>query len=389
MAHPLRGKTAIVGVGHAGFGDASGFTEMEILTQAALAACADAGISLKEIDGLATCSVTSGMWGMAVAESLAIRPKFLDSTMIGGSSFVEHLLPAMLALDAGICNAVLVCYGSTQRSATGGRAAIAAARKAMDPQPYEHPYGPVAPAPSYALATARHMHQYGTTREQLADVAVAARKWAQLNPEAQMRDPLSIADVIGARMVSDPLTVRDCCLVTDGAGAFILTRADRARGLAKPPVHVLGNATAIWHRQISSLPDLTVTAASESGARAFEMAGITAKDADVVELYDAFTINTILFLEDLGFCPKGEGGRFVADGAIAPGGRLPVNTNGGGLSCVHPGMYGIFIMIEAVRQLRGECGDRQVNDARIAVVNGNGGVLSSQSTAVLGTADTL
>ena len=154
-------------------------------------------------------------------------------------------------------------------------------------------------------------------------------------------------------------------------------------------MHVLGNATAIWHRQISSLPDLTVTAASESGARAFEMAGITAKDADVVELYDAFTINTILFLEDLGFCPKGEGGRFVADGAIAPGGRLPVNTNGGGLSCVHPGMYGIFIMIEAVRQLRGECGERQVNGARIAVVNGNGGVLSSQSTAVLGTADTI
>lgn len=389
MAHPLRGKTAIVGVGHAGFGDASGFTEMEILTQAALAACADAGISLREIDGLATCSVTSGMWGMAVAESLAIRPKFLDSTMIGGSSFVEHLLPAMLALDAGICNAVLVCYGSTQRSGTVNRAAIASARKLLDAQPYEHPYGPAAPAPSYALAAARHMHQYGSTREQLAEVAVAARRWAMLNPEAQMRDPLTIEDVIGARMVADPLTVRDCCLVTDGAGAFVLTRADRARDLARPPVHVLGNATAIWHRQISSLPDLTVTAASESGARAFEMAGITAKDADVVELYDAFTINTILFLEDLGFCPKGEGGRFVADGAIAPGGRLPVNTNGGGLSCVHPGMYGIFIMIEAVRQLRGECGERQVNGARIAVVNGNGGVLSSQSTAVLGTADTV
>jgi acetyl-CoA acetyltransferase len=329
------------------------------------------------------------MWGMAVAESLAIRPKFLDSTMIGGSSFVEHLLPAMLALEAGVCNAVLVCYGSTQRSGTVNRAAIASARKLLDAQPYEHPYGPAAPAPSYALATARHMHQYGSTREQLAEVAVAARRWAMLNPEAQMRDPLTIEDVIGARMVADPLTVRDCCLVTDGAGAFVLTRADRARDLAKPPVHVLGNATAIWHRQISSLPDLTVSAASESGARAFEMAGITAKDADVVELYDAFTINTILFLEDLGFCPKGEGGRFVADGAIAPGGRLPVNTNGGGLSCVHPGMYGIFIMIEAVRQLRGECGERQVKDARIAVVNGNGGVLSSQSTAVLGTADTV
>jgi acetyl-CoA acetyltransferase len=309
--------------------------------------------------------------------------------MLGGSSFVEHLLPAMLALDAGLCNAVLVCYGSTQRSGAVDRSVIAAARKALDPQPYEHPYGPAAPGPSYALAAARHMHQYGTTREQLAEVAVAARKWAQLNPEAQMRDPLTIEQVLAARMVADPLTVRDCCLVTDGAGAFVMTRADRARALAKAPIHVLGNATAVWHRQISSLPDLTLTAATDSGRRAFEMAGITANDADVVELYDAFRINTILFLEDLGFCPKGEGGRFVADGAIAPGGRLPVNTNGGGLSCVHPGMYGIFIIIEAVRQWRGECGARQVNDARIAVVNGNGGVLSSQSTAVLGTADTL
>ncbi|NLD68066.1 MAG: thiolase [Limnobacter sp.] len=389
MAHPLRGRTAIVGVGHAGFGDASGFTEMEILTQAALAACADAGIGLRDIDGLATCSVTASMWAMPVAESLGIRPRFVDSTMLGGSSFVEHLLPAMMALDAGICNAVLVCYGSTQRSGTANRAMIAAARKAMDPQPYEHPYAPATAAPSYALAAARHMHQFGTTREQLAEVAVAARKWAQLNPEAQMRDSLTIDQVLASRMVSDPLTVRDCCLVTDGAGAFVLTRADRAKSLAKPPIYVLGNATALWHRQISSLPDLTVTAASESGPRAFEMAGITAKDADVVELYDAFTINTILFLEDLGFCPKGEGGRFVADGAIAPGGKLPVNTNGGGLSCVHPGMYGIFLVIEAARQLRGECGERQVAGAQIAVVNGNGGVLSSQSTAVLGTADTL
>ncbi|HRO60569.1 MAG TPA: thiolase [Burkholderiaceae bacterium] len=389
MAHPLRGKTAIVGVGHAGFGDAGGFTEMEILTQAALAACADAGISLREIDGLATCSVTASMWAMPVAESLGIRPRFVDSTMLGGSSFVEHLLPAMMALEAGVCNAVLVCYGSTQRSGTANRAMIAAARKAMDPQPYEHPYSPVTAAPSYALAAARHMHEFGTTREQLAEVAVAARKWAQLNPEAQMRDPLTIEQVLASRMICDPLTVRDCCLVTDGAGAFVLTRADRAKSLARPPVYVLGNATALWHRQISSLPQLTVTAASDSGKRAFEMAGITAKDADVVALYDAFTINTILFLEDLGFCPKGEGGRFVADGAIAPGGKLAVNTNGGGLSCVHPGMYGIFLVIEATRQLRGECGERQVADPRIAVVNGNGGVLSSQSTAVLGTADTL
>jgi len=204
-----------------------------------------------------------------------------------------------------------------------------------------------------------------------------------------MRDPLSIDDVLKARMVSDPLSVRDCCLVTDGGGAFVLTRADRATSLPRKPVYVLGNATANWNRQISSMHDLTVTAASQSGREAFAMAGLAPRDIGLLQLYDAFTINTLLFLEDLGFCPKGEGGRFVQDGAIAPGGRLPVNTNGGGLSCVHPGMYGIFTLIEAVRQLRGEAGARQVPGAVTALAHGNGGTLSSQATAILGTADAL
>jgi acetyl-CoA acetyltransferase len=220
-------------------------------------------------------------------------------------------------------------------------------------------------------------------------VALAASKWAQLNPEAQRRKPTTLDEILAAPMVSDPLTVRDCCLVTDGAGAYVLTRADRARQLRQKPVYVLGNATAVWNRQISSMEDLTVTAAQESGRRAFEMAGAQPSDIDVVELYDAFTINPILFLEDLGFCKKGEGGAFVSGGRIAPGGELPVNTNGGGLCCVHPGMYGVFIMIEAVRQLRGACGERQIADAQLALVHGNGGTLSSQSTAILGTADVL
>ena len=233
------------------------------------------------------------------------------------------------------------------------------------------------------------MYQYGTTREQLAEVAVAARRWAQKNPEAFSRDPLSIEDVVNSRMISDPLTVRDCCLVTDGGGAFVLTRADRARALPQPPVFVLGMGAAHWHRQISQMPDLTVSAASESGPRAFAMAGLQPADIDVVELYDAFTINTILFLEDLGFCAKGAGGGFVEGGAIAPGGRLPVNTNGGGLSCVHPGMYGIFTIVEAVRQLRNQAGERQIAGAEVALCHGNGGVLSSQVTAILGTAATV
>ena len=385
----LRGKVAIAGVGQAGLGQATGFSEMEILVQAAHRAVSDAGLTMQDIDGITTASVASTMWVMPVIEHLGIKPTFIDSTMIGGSSFVAHLMPAIHALESGQCNAVLVCYGSTQRTSTLSRAVIGNMRKQMDPQPYESPYNPLNPLSSYALVAARHMHEYGTTRENFAEVAVAARKWAQLNPEALMRDPLSIEDVLNAKMVSDPLTVRDCCLVTDGAGAFVLVRADRAKSLKQKPVYVLGNSTAIWNRQISSMHDLTVTAAQQSGRIAFEMAQVKPSDIDVVELYDAFTINTILFLEDLGFCKKGEGGAFVSGGRIAPGGELPVNTNGGGLSCTHPGMYGIFIMIEAVRQLRGSCDERQVKDAKLAVVHGNGGTLSSQSTAILGTEDTL
>ncbi|MDQ1763913.1 thiolase [Achromobacter xylosoxidans] len=379
----LRGKTAVVGVGQAGLGQARGYTEQEVLAQAAMAAIADAGLSLKDIDGITTCSSLSPMWAMSVVEYLGIRPTFLDSTMIGGSSYVAHLLPAMHALASGQCNAVLVCYGSTQRTAKFNRADLTRARKSLDPQPYETPYDPPLPVAAYALAASRHMHQYGTTRKQLSEVAVAARKWAQLNPDATMREPLSLADVEAARPVCEPFTVRDCCMVSDGAGAFVLTRSDRARDCARKPVYVMGNATAVWNRQVSSMHDLTVTAALESGRRCYEMAGVSAKDMDLAMLYDAFTINTILFLEDLGFCQKGEGGAFVDDGAIAPGGRLAVNTNGGGLSCVHPGMYGVFLMIEAVRQLRGECGERQLKDPNLALVHGNGGTLSSQSTAIL------
>jgi acetyl-CoA acetyltransferase len=245
------------------------------------------------------------------------------------------------------------------------------------------------PVSSYALAAARHMHQYGTTRRDLAEVAVAARKWAQLNPEAFVHTPLSIDDVLGARLVSDPLSVRDCCLVTDGAAAVVMVRAERARDLTDKPVYLLGAASATSHREIANMPDLTVTAAKESGRRAYAMAGVSASEIDVAMLYDAFTINTILFLEDLGFCPKGEGGRFVSDGGIAPGGRLAVNTNGGGLSCVHPGMYGLFLIEESLRQLTGRAGERQVPGARLAVAHGNGGVLSSQATVILGTEETL
>ncbi len=406
----LRASAAIAGVATFGCGEAPGLTDMELLARSARAAVADAGLTMSDIDGLCTASVASTMWTMPVVEYLGLRPRYIDGTMLGGSSFIAHLLPAMHALQSGQCNAVLVCYGSAQRSGAFSRSEIARARKFhgsaqrsgafsrseiararkfLDPQLYETPYEPMMPASAYALAASRHMHQFGTTRRDLAEVAVAARAWARLNPEAFMREPLSIDDVLASRMVSDPLSVRDCCLVTDGGGAYVLVRAERARDLPRPPVYVLGNGTAVWNRQISSMHDLTVTAASASGRAAYAMAGLTAKEIDVVQLYDAFTINTLLFLEDLGFCAKGEGAAFVQNGGIAPGGHLPVNTNGGGLSCVHPGMYGIFALIEAVRQLRGECGERQVAGASTALAHGNGGTLSSQSTAILGTAEAL
>jgi acetyl-CoA acetyltransferase len=388
-ARRLRGSVVVAGAATYGCGESPGQDDMSLLVGAAHAAVADAGLTLRDIDGLATASVAATMWPMVVIEQLGINPTYIDGTMLGGSSFVAHLLPAMRALVAGQCKAVLVCYGSAQRSATLNRAAIAAARRQLDPQPFETPYEPPMPVAAYALAASRHMHQYGTTRRQLAEVAVAARAWARLNPEAFSRGPLSIDDVLNARMVADPLTVRDCCLVTDGGGALVLTLAERAPDQPHPAVHVLGSATAVWNRQISAMPDLTVTAARQSGAQAFAMAGLRPADIDVLQLYDAFTINTLLFLEDLGFCAKGEGGAFVEGGAIGPGGRLPVNTNGGGLSCVHPGMYGIFTLIEAVRQLRGQGGARQVAGAKLALAHGNGGTLSSQATAILGTADTL
>jgi acetyl-CoA acetyltransferase len=308
--------------------------------------------------------------------------------MLGGSSFIAHLMPAMLALQAGQCNNVLVCYGSTQRSGTMNRPQVAAARRQMDPQPYEMPYDPVLPVSAYALAAARHMHQFGTTREQLAEVAVAARAWAQKNPEAFMRDPLTVDDVLKARMVASPLTVRDCCLVTDGGGAFVLTRADAPRRPQKP-VYVLGNATACWNRQISQHARPDGDRRQPSGASAFAMAGLRPRTWTWPSCTTPSPSTPCCSWKTWASAPRARAGAFVESGAIAPGGSLPVNTNGGGLSCTHPGMYGIFALIEAVRQLRGEAGERQVPGVHVALAHGNGGTLSSQATAILGTADTL
>ena len=384
MSRLKRGSIAVVGVAESDLGEvAHGTSPVDLMAQATMRALDDAGLSLSDIDGLFGAAAQVRFGPMVLAEYLGIQPKFFDGTQIGGSSFMTHLAHAQAAIEHGVCDVALIAYGSTQRSVS---------RSAASPpefNPYETPYRPIFPASAYALAAARHMHEYGTTREQLAEVAVAARKWALLNPVAWEKEPLTIEQVLNSRMVSWPLTVRDCCLVVDGGGAMIVTSASRARTLKKTPVYVLGVGESISHASISSMPNLTVTAARDSGAAAYAMAGLQARDVDMVSLYDAFTITPILFLEDLGFCPKGQGGRFVADGGIAPGGKLAVNTNGGGLSYCHPGMYGLLVMVEAVRQVRGECGARQVKDCRVALAHGNGGVLSSQCTVLFGSPDVL
>ena len=375
-----RGGAAIVGAAESDLGEVGpGFTPLDLIGQATDRALADAGLNKEDVDGLFGASAYYSMATVSAGEYLGIRPRYSDATNMGGSSFVSHLLHAATAIDAGLCEVALVIYASTQRSGGGFRGL------SDPPNPYETPYGPRYPVSMYALAASRHMHEYGTTREQLAEVAVTAREWAKLTPKAFKRDHLTVEDVLASRMISSPLSRLDCCLVTDGGGALVVTSAERAMDLRKAPVYLLGAGEAHWHRNISQMPDLTVTAAVDSGPRAYEMAGVGPESVDVAMLYDAFTINPILFLEDLGFCEKGEGGAFVEGGRIAPGGELPVNTNGGGLSYNHPGMYGLLLLVEAVRQLRGECGERQVEGARVALAHGNGGVLSSQVTAVLGT----
>src|SRR2546421_3094528 len=379
-----RGAAAIGGVAESDLGAvAQEISPIDLMAQGIQRALADCGLHLRDVDGLICATTQSRTSGLALSEYLGISPAFLDTTILGGSSFMFHVAHAQAALQLGLCKVALIAYGSTQRTVGRRQASV------REYTPYEPPLRPFLPAPAYALAASRHMHQYGTTREQLAAVAVAAREWALLNPAAWEKKPLTIDEVLSARMVSYPFTVRDCCLITDGGGAVIMTTAERARSLKKPPIYVLGCGQAITHANISSMPDLTVTGALQSGRAAYEMARLSPGDIDVVELYDAFTINTILFLEDLGFCQKGEGGAFVSNGRIAPGGGLPVNTNGGGLSYCHPGMYGIFLVIEAARQIRGECGERQQPDVDVALVHGNGGVLSSEVTALLGSAATL
>ncbi|MGQ0501868.1 MAG: acetyl-CoA acetyltransferase [Panacagrimonas sp.] len=382
-------EAVIVGVGDLPLKDGMVLEPLSVLqvqARAARDALRDAGLSMRDVDGLAC----SGMWGVpgpgqlitpTMAEYFGIAPRYTDGTNIGGAAFEAHVAHAASAIEAGRCEVALITYGSVQKSE---KSRNLAGRPSVLTMQHETPYGMPTPIGGYAMAAKRHMHEYGTTSEHLAEIAVAARAWARLNPAAMMRGPLSIDDVLKSPMISDPLHILDACLVTDGAGAVVMTTAEHARALGKPPVYVRGCGEANTHWTIAAMPDLTrITSAEISGREAFQRAGIGHDAIDVAQIYDSFTITALLTLEALGFCKRGEGGAFVSGQRTAPGGAFPMNTTGGGLSYAHPGMLGIFLLIEAVRQLRGECGERQVANARTALVHGTGGTLSSGATCIL------
>jgi acetyl-CoA acetyltransferase len=359
---------------------------LEVQARCVSRALADAGLALPDVDGV----LVAGLWGMPGAgtlmpltlpEYLGIKPRFVDGTNIGGSAFEAHVAHAAMAIERGYCDVAVITYGSDQRSAKGR--SLAGRPPHLNMQ-FDTPFGLLTPIGSYALAAHRHMHEYGTTSEQLAEIAVSARNWAKMNPAAMKSDDLSVDDVLSSTMVSDPLHKLDACLVTDGGGAIVMTSPDKLSPQARQKsVYVRGYGEAVSHWTINGMADLTTTSAAVSGPAAMATAGVTHDDFDVVEIYDSFTITVLLTVEALGFCKPGEGGDFVSNGRLGPGGEFPINTNGGGLSCSHPGMYGMFLLFEAVRQMRGDAGERQLAKATTALVNGTGGNLSSTATCVL------
>jgi len=382
----ISGEIAIAGVHEHPTRWAPEKTESQIMAECAREALAECGLSIRDVDGLFAAGMGMGPMGIvSLAEYLNLKPRYLDGTNIGGSSFVAHVNHAAAAIHGGLCEVALILYGSTAASSamaigTGmggaGRDPVAS---------FISPYG-MTTVGSYALVAQRHMHLYGTRSEQLAGIAVAMRKHASLNPHAKMRKLITVDDVMESRVISEPLHLLDCCIISDGGGAVVVTSLEHARDLAKPPVVLLGCGEAVCHQELGA-PDLLTIAAKQSSENAFAMSGVSHDDIDLCAIYDSFTITVLATLENLGFCKPGEGGAFVEDGRIGLGGALPVNPDGGGLSSNHPGMRGIFLVIEATRQLRGECGERQVDDAGIALVHGTGGTLGSMhsgATLLLG-----
>jgi acetyl-CoA acetyltransferase len=376
----------IVGVGLSDSPKAPDLDAIGHHVQAMQRALGDSGVAKASIDGLMSAGMATDHQTAAMAEYLGIDHRVIDGTMTGGSSFEFHVQHAAAAIRDGACDTVLITYGSDFLSRAGrtlGTGGFGGGGRVAGAMQYEAPYGNTLVG-AYAMAARRHMHEYGTTSEQLAEIAVGVREYAGLNPNAMYRDPITVDDVLGSRLVADPLHKLDCCVVSDGGGAVIVTTAERARDLRQPPVYVLGAAGAQTHWQIGQMPDFTTTAAATCGPEALARAGITPSDVDTLQLYDSFTITVLLLVEDLGFCPKGDGGAFVAEGNLRRGGRFPLNTDGGGLSSSHSGMRGIFLLIEATRQLRQQAGEAQVPGCDIALACGSGGFLSCIGAVVLG-----
>jgi acetyl-CoA acetyltransferase len=372
----------IVGVAETPLGEVWDHSELSMAAVAAREALNEAGLTLADVDALFT-NYMGEEGTVQLGEYLGIMPRYADSTDLGGAAFEAFIHHAVAAIHAGRCEVALIAYASRQRTRRSRKMTRESDNSTLSAQ-FELSYGLPGPLGHYAMIAARHMHQFGTTSEQLAEIAVAARSWAARNPKAWSRDPITVEDVVGSRLICDPLHRLDVCLVTDGGGALVVTTAERARDAAKRAVRILGAGESHSHWGIAQMPDMTVTAGAVSGREAFRMAGITAADVDVLEPYDSFTITVLLALEDLGFCGKGEGGAFVEGGTLAAGGALPALTSGGGLSYNHPGAFGLLLLVEAVHQLRGEAGDRQVSGAEIAVAHGVGGLMSTASTVVLG-----
>jgi acetyl-CoA C-acetyltransferase len=344
----------------------------QIAAESIRGALHDCGLTIKEVDGLAMTGIgMSGMGIMGFCDYMNLNPNYVDSTSIGGSSFVAHTAHAAAAIAAGLCEVCVVAFGSTIASSRGPMGAGGGGADSCDQ--FEIPFGPTTVG-AYAMVAQRHMHDYGTTPEQLAEVAVTMRLHASMNPVAKYRNPITVEDVLASRVISSPLHLLDCCIVSDGGGALVITSAERARNLKKKPVYILGTGEAVRHAARGQRDFLDI-AAAQSGKLAFERAGVKHADIDMAMIYDSFTITVVSTLENLGFCKPGEGGAFVGGGRLRFDGEFPINTDGGGLSSNHPMMRGMFLVIEATKQLRGECGQRQVRDCKIALVHGTGGSL--------------
>jgi len=381
----LKQTVSVVGVGETGMSKQSGKTTLQLWAEAALAAVHDAGLTMNDIDGVIVApSLADGfiMPSVTFCDYMNLFPKFTTAPSLGGAVGGAMVNLAMMAIHSGACNTVLIIGGESRSSTIGRNNAVALLSNVSHPD-YEAPFGTLVPG-LYSLIAQRHMALYHTTPEQLAEVSAAMRYHASMNPYAFMRTPIEAEDVLRSKMIADPLHLLECSSVCDGAGAIVVTGYERARSLRKKPVQVIGCGEGYTHEYLTTSPDIVRSGAEMSGMRAFSMAGIAPGDIDVALLYDCFSITVVVELEDLGFCEKGAGGWFVENKGIRLGQTLPVNTHGGLLSHGHSGGgASIFHIIEAVRQLRNEAGERQVEDARYACVHSNGGVMSAHVTLIL------